>query len=848
MINSQGTFSKHSSIVSLDGALGLVGPEFSVSSEVKVSVEISGVGGTNVVLVQGRIQNSSVWTTLSTITGAVSTIVDTSSVDFIRFNNSVVDGIGSIVSSGFITDKSAAGGGGGAGDASAANQVIGNASLASINGKMPALVSGKQPVVMDKTDSSVLVSGQSAIGVAPALNPVSVSGVDGGGLKRHILTDASGKVQVYDSALDAKLPALVAGDVPVAINDGAGNGLTSTATGSQRSLDVQLRNSAGASFGAVATPLRIDPTGTTAQPISGSTGLIQQSVNPAARNTSAVVVTPAPQKVFRTTFASVVASGADTSFFTTLQIGSGMAVSQSAGNLVITAGTTANSETILRSTQSFSGALALRWAAILSQRILNNNFYIELVDVIGDGLAFTINSATSVTVTIPSNPFTAASVGQSLIFQALTGTAGTIPGRYAIASVAGNDVTFTVAGFPATGSGTLSLVGWNYVRANYTAAVATTITLETQRRGYNTNSTAFNATVNTTVAPGHMAEITIEDGQVSLADSLQAVAATLAMTRRAETVQSIPEETTTMFFQIHILNGSTAPASTTTLTMGMAAILNRTVQNVALNSVANMSQNAQLPVAVLNTPAVTVSSGTITSVTTVATVTSANLAIPTLVADVASAALTTTTTTAALTPTFGISYEVNIPVTVVSGTSPTLDVSIEESDDTGTNWYKVYDFPRITATGIYRSPAIPFLGNRVRYVQTVGGTTPSFTRAINRLQSSYPAIPQRQLIDRTIVLTTLNSTTALILARDCGNGIQLMINVGAITTTAPAIQLEGSDDFGTTWYSIGAPLTAVANSTVQLTVNGTNAAALRARVSTAGVGVTAGYVLIKAHD
>jgi hypothetical protein len=104
------------------------------------------------------------------------------------------------------------------------------------------------------------------------------------------------------------------------------------------------------------------------------------------------------------------------------------------------------------------------------------------------------------------------------------------------------------------------------------------------------------------------------------------------------------------------------------------------------------------------------------------------------------------------------------------------------------------------------------------------------------------------LIDRTISLTTLNSTTPILLTRDCGNATQLIVNVGAITTTAPQIQLEGSDDFGNTWYNIGSPLTAVANSTVQLTVLDINAAQIRARVSTAGVGVTANYVLIKAYD
>ena len=232
---------------------------------------------------------------------------------------------------------------------------------------------------------------------------------------------------------------------------------------------------------------------------------------------------------------------------------------------------------------------------------------------------------------------------------------------------------------------------------------------------------------------------------------------------------------------------------------------------------------------------------------TVSSVTSSQGAIPGIVADVASAAITSTTTTATLTPTFGISYQVNIPVTAVTGTNPTLDITIEESDDTGTNWFKVYDFPRITATGIYRSPHIPFFGNRIRYVQTVGGTTPSFTRAINRLQSSYPALAQRQLIDRTIVLTTLNSVTPILLARDCGNGTQLIVSIGT-AVTPPSIQLEGSDDFGLTWYAIGSPLAAVANSTVQVTVLDINAAALRARVSTAGVTVVANYIMIKAHD
>ena len=241
-------------------------------------------------------------------------------------------------------------------------------------------------------------------------------------------------------------------------------------------------------------------------------------------------------------------------------------------------------------------------------------------------------------------------------------------------------------------------------------------------------------------------------------------------------------------------------------------------------------------------------SGTVTATVANATVTSvasAALAIPATVADVASAAIATTATTATLTPTAGVSYQVNIPVTVVTGTNPTLDVRIEESDDTGTNWYTVFEFPRITAVGNYRSPMLPVRGNRIRYVQTVGGTTPSFTRAINRLQSNLMVSEViRQIVDRSIVLTTLNSVTPAFGVLNCRNAT-MTINVGAITTTAPALQLEGSDDNGATWFAVGSPLTAVASSTVKLTVNGVNCGQLRARVSTAGVGVTAGYVLVR---
>lgn len=240
---------------------------------------------------------------------------------------------------------------------------------------------------------------------------------------------------------------------------------------------------------------------------------------------------------------------------------------------------------------------------------------------------------------------------------------------------------------------------------------------------------------------------------------------------------------------------------------------------------------AAMPVVVQNT------------LSAVSTVTNGNVGFPGSVADVASAALTASATVAAVTPTYGCSYEVNIPVTAVSGAGATLDVSIEESDDSGTNWYNVYEFPRISAVGIYRSPKLALTGNRVRYVQTVGGTSPSFTRAINRNQCSDMVNPVRQLINRSIALATLNSATPSLNAQNCRNA-QLVIKIGA-ATTPPQLQLEGSDDNGASWYPIGTPLAAVASSTAQTTVANVQCGLIRARVSTAGAAVTADHVLIK---
>jgi hypothetical protein len=386
------------------------------------------------------------------------------------------------------------------------------------------------------------------------------------------------------------------------------------------------------------------------------------------------VMTPRTQCMFRTTFAKAITGGVDPDYFQKIgPVGTGIARNQTGGNLVITSGTTANAELVLRSTKSFSGSFVARWQTILSQRIVNNNFFFELVDVIGDGLEYTINSATSVTITIPDHKFSSENVGQSITIGAITGAAG-IPGRYAIASVAGSTVTFTVAGWPASGTGTCSLFGWNFHRTVYNGATATTANYDAGRNGYASGDTA--ATINTTASPGHMGIMTTEDGATGFIDAL--VASSTQTTFRASRIVNVARDDAELFVQIRCTNGTVAPASTTTWTIGMVGVTNYESVNVALNNVRpQIRTNNGLPVLV--------EAGTITTVTGVTTITTAGTpAVPATPYFVNSAA--STNGALILTGTSGLQalYATNIGATAAfvklynKATAPTVGTDVPE--------------------------------------------------------------------------------------------------------------------------------------------------------------------------
>ena len=205
--------------------------------------------------------------------------------------------------------------------------------------------------------------------------------------------------------------------------------------------------------------------------------------------------------------------------------------------------------------------------------------------------------------------------------------------------------------------------------------------------------------------------------------------------------------------------------------------------------------------------------------------------------------ITSNTNSLTLIPTLGCTYNVSVVIYSFSGTNPTLDLLIQESADSGESWDNIYQFPRITSTGLFRSPKLALRGNRIRYVQIVGGTNPSFTRSILRNQFSDNVTTNiTQVYDRNIDLTLIGSTTASLSCRNSTN-VQLTLSIGA--GSIPVIQLQTTDDNGVTWYDVGTSLTpGSAPSTSYITISNVQFSNIRAIVKTAGT-ATLNYVLLK---
>jgi hypothetical protein len=81
----------------------------------------------------------------------------------------------------------------------------------------------------------------------------------------------------------------------------------------------------------------------------------------------------------------------------------------------------------------------------------------------------------------------------------------------------------------------------------------------------------------------------------------------------------------------------------------------------------------------------------------------------------------------------GVCY---LSVTAASGTSPTLDVKIEEKDPVSGSWFTISTFTQVTTGTSSQRNVFEIYGTSVRANWTLGGTTPNFTFSVTLIAGS----------------------------------------------------------------------------------------------------------------
>lgn len=185
----------------------------------------------------------------------------------------------------------------------------------------------------------------------------------------------------------------------------------------------------------------------------------------------------------------------------------------------------------------------------------------------------------------------------------------------------------------------------------------------------------------------------------------------------------------------------------------------------------------------------------------------------------------------------------SIQVTAIVGT-PTYDLAVWATQDSGVSWKHIYSFPRITATGTYMIPNLLITGNGYRFVETLGGPFGSTLTRNIVTQRTHAVVPtSRQFIERTLNTNLLNSvTTALWVEGTDKIQMEVLVTSGA---AMPVISLEGSSD-NTNWYDLATTITPVAGVAKITAIKEQMCSWIRAKVTTAGTTSALDYLCLKA--
>lgn len=101
-------------------------------------------------------------------------------------------------------------------------------------------------------------------------------------------------------------------------------------------------------------------------------------------------------------------------------------------------------------------------------------------------------------------------------------------------------------------------------------------------------------------------------------------------------------------------------------------------------------------------------------------------------AAVAAGARTTTGNGSTFSTEDALGFSATLSITAATGTSPTLDLTLQESLDGGATWNNVASFPQKTTTGSHpKTFGLLTPGSICRWSWVIGGTTPSFNFSID---------------------------------------------------------------------------------------------------------------------
>lgn len=140
--------------VTLDAGTGVKGKTdgYEVYGETTLRVTPVGVGGTNVVDIEGRLEGETTWTSIGTVTGTTSDTFDMSTYDYIRFNQTTSDGTGEVIASGFFNQVGSLAG-------SAASVAF--KTIQTDAGTSPVADSAEDTLTITSSDASVTITGNS---------------------------------------------------------------------------------------------------------------------------------------------------------------------------------------------------------------------------------------------------------------------------------------------------------------------------------------------------------------------------------------------------------------------------------------------------------------------------------------------------------------------------------------------------------------------------------------------------------------------------------------------------------------------------------------------------------------